>query len=147
MQVDFLSLKRSRETRAARGPASAPSADAVPELPSPPAAAVSAFRPDLARRKAEADTSRSELEARTAALRVGEADGRLIQRSRATAAMMEAGVGLIRAFEECRRDLIAEVREAADVESAEVAVARFEDRMRAALAPPAWLSPASHAVS
>ena len=139
--VHWPSLKASRATRASRGPASqAPLLDMArepgPELPAEaPAEAPRVKIVDpLAARRAEADTARSEAEARRAKVLADEAEGRVISRDTAVNAFTSAGIALVRAMEEARMVAVDEVRAANDVREAVLAMRKYENQVRAAFA-------------
>lgn len=133
--IDFDALRRSRATRASRGPAATPAAQ--PELPI--AAAEPATKPDVpvdefGRRKAKADVERAEFDARRARVLAEEAEGRLINRDVAINAFMTVGASIVQAFEQHRRQAIEEVLAAKDERAAALAMKAYERRVRAALA-------------
>ena len=139
--VHWLSLKSSRATRAARGPASqAPLLDMAhePAAPAPSEAPSEAPKgrivDPLAARRAEADTARSEAEARRARVLADEAEGRVISRDTAVNAFTSAGIALVRAMEEARMVAVDEVRAANDVREAVLAMRKYENLVRAAFA-------------
>ncbi len=136
--IDFAALRRSRETRLARGPAEKP--DQQPELAvQPPAPEAAAPKPDApvdeyGRRKAKADVDRAEADARRARVLADEAEGRVIDRSVAATAFMAAGVALSRAFEENRRVLLEDLRTAKDQREAGLVIRAYEKKIRAGFA-------------
>lgn len=139
--VHWPSLKTSRATRTARGPASqAPLFDEARTME--PATA-----PDAAReaaparpvnifgdRRAQADTERAEADARRAKVLADEAEGRVINRDTAINAFTTAGIALVRAMEEARMTAVDEVRAANDVREAVLAMRKYENLVRSAFA-------------
>ena len=139
--VHWPSLKSSRATRASRGPASQASLlDVVPEpaasVPSEAASDAPKGRivESLSARRAEADTARSEAEARRAKVLADEAEGRVISRDTAVNAFTSAGIALVRAMEEARMVAVEELRAANDVREAVLAMRKYENQVRAAFA-------------
>lgn len=142
VRIDWESLKTSRATRSARGPASSAVAAGplfAPE-PSPTHGGAKASAPrdpvanDLSARRAQADTQRAESDARTAKIKADEAEGRVINRDAAVNAFVTAGIALVRAMEEGRVLAVDEIRAAADTREALAAMQRHERSMRTAFA-------------
>lgn len=135
--VHWPSLKASRATRSARGPSSqAPLLDLArePTTEAPAEAPRAKIIDPLGARRAEADTARSEAEARRARVLADEAEGRVINRDTAVNAFTTAGIALVRAMEERRMAAIDEVRAANDVREAVLAMRKHENAVRAAFA-------------
>lgn len=142
VRIDWESLKTSRATRSARGPAAVAVVAGplfAPE-PSPTHGGAKASAPrdtvanDLSARRAHADTQRAESDARTAKIKADEAEGRVINRDAAVNAFVTAGIALVRAMEEGRVLAVDEIRGAADTRAALAAMQRNERAMRTAFA-------------
>lgn len=142
MRIEWESLKTSRISRRSRGPAEAPlletpAAEAVTETApeqTTPAAKPDPGRSELSDRKAQADVSRSESDARRARILADEAEGRLIPRDVAVNAFMSAGTALVRSMEEKRRGLVDAIRASRDTREADLAVRSYETAVRQAFA-------------
>jgi hypothetical protein len=135
--VHWPSLKASRATRAARGPSSqAPLLDLVrePTVEAPAETPKAKIIDPLGARRAEADTARSEAEARRARVLADEAEGRVIKRETAINAVTTAGIALVRAMDEARMVAVDGVRAADDVREAVLAMKKYENTLRAAFA-------------
>lgn len=136
--IDFAALKQSRATRNSRGPSSTPLLDLAGEASAPETAPapspVGRQRDELGERKAVADTQRAEFDARRARILAEEAEGRLIPRDEAVSAFMEIGVAVVRTLEDGKRQLIEDVRAAADIRAADMVMRKYIRAVRAALA-------------
>lgn len=139
--IDWESLRTSRSTRASRGPAEAPAETLILDVePSPthgsgkPASVRDPIASDLSARRAQADTTRAEDDARLAKIKADMAEGRVIDRAAAENAFVTAAVALVRAMEEGRVLAVDEIRGAADTRAALAAMQRHERAMRTAFA-------------
>lgn len=135
-KIDFSALRRSRETRLARGPAEKPDIE-QPELAAPPA--LTAAKPEapvdeFGRRRAKADVERAEHDARRARVLADEAEGRVVNRDVAISAFMTVGASIVQAFEQHRRQAVEELLAAKDEREALIVMRAHERRIRAALA-------------
>lgn len=139
--VHWPSLRTSRATRNARGPASQ---GALFEAPTTmePAAPQEAAQPSIraqvydtfGHRRAQADTDRAEADARRAKVLADEAEGRVISRDTAINAFTTAGIALVRAMEEARMGVVDAVRAAPDARGAVMAMQNHEKAVRTAFA-------------
>jgi len=140
VSIDWESLKVSRGTRAARGPAS----QSLFEIPAATPVAVTApteTKPTrdpeavaLSARKARADTDRAESDARRAKILADEAEGRVFNRDTVVNAVTTAAIALVRAMEERRVLAVDEIRAAPDTRTALVAMQKHEREVRTAFA-------------
>lgn len=139
VKIDWESLRRSRGTRNARGPASqSPLFEVETEPTKPTETAPRAPRDpeaiDLASRRARADTDRAESDARRAKILAAEAEGRVIGRDAAINAFVTAGIALVRAMEESRVLAVDEIRAAVDNRAALQAMKTYERNLRTTFA-------------
>lgn len=138
VRIDWDSLKRSRGTRSARGPASQSPLFEEAEPTRPTETALRAPRDpeaaDLSARRARADTDRAESDARRAKILAAEAEGRVIGRDAAINAFVTAGIALVRAMEEGRVLAVDEIRAAVDNRSALQAMKVYERNLRTTFA-------------
>jgi hypothetical protein len=134
MKIDWESLKLSRQSRRSRGPAEAPLLDVPAPEPKVEAARPEPIRNEMGDRKAAADVSRAESDARRARILADEAEGRMLPRQAAANAFIAAGAALVRTLEEQRRPLIDAVRAARDHREADLAVKAYERTLRAKFA-------------
>lgn len=135
--IDWDALKKSRGTRASRGPASQAQLPLVQPLPAPilPPERTperSGETVDLSARRARADTDRAEFEARRARILAEQAEGKLISRDDAVSAFTASGIALTRAFEEGRLVAVDDIRAAPERREALLAMKAYERKVRVA---------------
>lgn len=135
--IDWNALKKSRGTRASRGPASQaqlPLSELMPAPTMPPERTPerSGETVDLSARRARADTDRAEFEARRARILAEQAEGKLISRDDAVSAFTASGIALTRAFEEGRLVAVDDIRAAPERREALLAMKAYERKVRVA---------------